>query len=337
VENNAFLDILEKANSPKEFNDLCDDFFLFDYENIESKIDSNTHLNETYAGEELLESALNTSWYDYYLMIKYLKNNNLTLLDLGASYCKGSLLSSLLKFDNIHSVEIVKERIQFAKDTAKRLKLNEELYIHGDALTTDLSLFDVFFIYQPVGRLLNSLLNKLCENQVAKKLWLVESHGDLINRVTFDNRFTNEQSLLKFSSKRHDPNLYQFQIQDIKKRSELYFEDQFYQAKIVKMQSTNLILGNFEWVTKINSSDIDYLDKDPCVNLNDRRFNLYSKEDRIIDFSPKLTLFQEKYINELEITYNGKTQKILKVITLPEEGLELCSSGFVGKEILESI
>jgi len=329
-----FSQVLSQEKTPKVFNDLCDQFFNFNYQQTEKSIPKNNQSIETYEGERLDEQALNTSWFDYYQMINFLERENLTMLDLGASYAKGSLLSSLLGKNNIYSIEIVKERIDHAKEMAQKLKLNKNLFICDDATQFNMAPFDIVFLYQPVGKLLNTLLNRISETESLMKVWLVESHGDLINRVTFDNRFTDKVILFQLSSKRHDMNFYQFKNENQKKRQELTFEDKFYQAEFVEVQSTNPILGVFNWLTTSKKSYIDYLEETPTINLNGRRFKLNCAHDKIVNFSPKLTVFQKKYINKDIILYKEKEQKILKVISAPEEGLELSSNGFISKECL---
>ncbi|WP_372655391.1 class I SAM-dependent methyltransferase, partial [Halobacteriovorax sp.] len=201
---NLFKDQLLLARDPAQFNEICSSFFNYNYTSVEEKLTNSSADPQLYLNEQLREEALNTSWYDYYQLIKYSKNQ---VLDVGSGYSKGTLLALTLGYKNFYSVEFVPERIQWAKIKAQELDLDTSFFFSGDALNIDFSKYEIFLVYQPTGRFLTRFLNSLTQFE-NKEIWAIESHGDLIHRLDLDSRLIDKSALLELSAKRHDNTIY---------------------------------------------------------------------------------------------------------------------------------
>jgi hypothetical protein len=322
------FDQIYTLKSPSEINDFCDSFFSLGYQDVESKLTSDNELDSTYSGENLQEEALNTSWADYFLMITYLKDKNLKMLDLGSAYSKGTLLCEVMGIDTITSVEIVSERVQESKRVLERLNLSSDRVLNMDALSIDLDSFDVYFLYQPVSFFLTKLLHKI-SLQKTKKLWAIESHGDLINRISLDSRFNQRKKLLDFSSARHNQGLYEFVIDNSDLNELSILEDKLYKAKCALIRTEVKNIGPIEWLLPTSSVEIDYLNNEQAIYLNGRKFLSSCCNDVILEIDPVLNSSWQKYIEKSYITYNGREQKVLKHIVKPENTIELSKDGIV--------
>lgn len=321
---NKFKDQILKVKDPNIFNKICNEFFQYDYESIENKLTTSQADPQLYLTETLREEALNTSWYDYYQLITCSRKK---VLDVGSGYSKGTLLALTLGYNHFHSVEFVKERVQWAIDKAKELNLDISLFQCANALSIDLSSYDNFLIYQPTGRLLSEFINKLSVNE-NKEVWAIESHGDLIFRLEGDPRLINKEPLLTLSSKRHDQIVYSFKTKNSPLTPILKFENCLYSEKYIEVSDYNSIYGSFKWITSTKNAVIDYINGNATLEINKKRIVL-KKELDSLKFISKLNDFQNKYLNERYIDFDEKKQRIIKVISSPENSLELSYSGKV--------
>ena len=315
-------------NSSTQVNEIFDNFFDIQYEQIEQQLEHGSYENSAYAGENLKEEALNTSWYDYLLMLRVLIQRNATMIDLGSGYSKGTLLSLALNEDRIISIELVKERIAQACSAAIKKDLRTDFFHQGDALNFDLSLYDTYFIYQPVSSFLSKLLDKISNNP-GSKIWAVESHGDLISRLEIDSRFTFKEEVLQLSSKRHHPSLFEYITNSSEKNSVITTESEAYESTCALIGSTLASIGEIKWLTGTSTLEIDYLDNLQTISINNRRFNSKNNSDEIIEFDPVLENDVQEYLKLTHIEYNGKVQKIMKHIIHPKNTIELSISGIV--------
>lgn len=223
--------LLNQFISLTELNDLSledvisienqlDDYFQLNYKDTE-----NTLLNiadnypiASYIESELENSALNNSYLDFYRIALALDIKNFeTFVDLGAGYCKAGLGIGLLNPSiNVMCLEFVKERVNRAKEASSKLTLPNTQFIVQDLLEEkiELPIANYYFIYLPNGKLLESLLRRL--KQLSKvsdfKLIIIESHGELVNRVLIESSWLiQEDIILQSSLSRHDNNIYIFQ------------------------------------------------------------------------------------------------------------------------------
>lgn len=329
-----FVSRLIVESDPSTFNSLCDDFFQYSYSSVESMLTESNSNPELYLENNLEEQALNTSWYDYYQMICLSKKLDITVLDIGSAYSKGTLLSLVLNFSNFTSVEVVSERINWAKKVAASLGLNTNKFIVSDSLEIDLSQFDVLYIYQPTGRFLTKLLDKVTRKNNQQYIWAVESHGDLIPRLDSDSRLTKKKVQLSFHAARHDRNLYSYSVIRNETSPFINFERALYSNRFVEVRDYNSIYGEFRWITKAEKGFVDFQNKTIVIELNGKRINVKEEDLSNFSFPASIGVFVMKYINSKKVIYKNKEQRIIRIITSPKNALELSSSGKVYEEQL---
>lgn len=209
---NKLIKLISQGESPDFFMESSqldkelDDYFGINYLKVEALIQEAPE----YIYKNHLSEALLTSYLDYYQILKELGPKKI-LCDLGAGYCRGSLLSekdpSLAK---CISIEVQKNRIEEALKLIedKSLLLNKNLL---DPLFK-LPIADAYFIYLPTGEVLNSIFRKIKEQNIEAVFYFIESHGDLIETVEFyPELFSELVSNLKVSSQRHDLKVYKYQ------------------------------------------------------------------------------------------------------------------------------
>lgn len=318
--------------SPDDFNEACDAFFDYQYESVENSIRRDESLPNLYLKNQLNEEALNTSWFDYRQIISLAIDNNLKVLDLGSAYSKGSLLAQAMGTNNFYSVEYIYERISWALKKANELGHQTKQYINADALNIDLSSYDVIFLYQPTGRFLSSLLNRVSQNN-GQIIWAVESHGDLIHRLKLDSRLSYMNNELKLASQRHDSFMHSFTVNTKPVNTIVQFENELYNSRYILFKSKNDIFGSFTWIKKANECYIDFIDGIATLNTGGARLKV-TKEHSNIEFTDKINQFQEWFLGKEYITYKGREQRIIKVISAPQDALELSLSGWVNKKDL---
>ena len=323
---NLRLNLLNKEAS--QINTICNNYFEFEISTTEIKLVSDSCSHETYTGNNLDESALNTSWADYYFMLMLLEENSLKMLDIGSSYSKGTLLSEALGLENIHSVELIEPRVNHSKEILKKMSLNGERIFNNDALEILYKDYDILFIYQPVSKFLSDLLTKASLENKAK-IWAIESHGDLINRIDLDSRFINKIELFKLASKRHLPYLYQYNLGSTEKNELVKVEETFYRSSVVLLESNITNFGKINWISKLNNSFIDYIENVQTISINNKRINIINSQERVLEFNPTLSQKDKNDIEKVNFVYNGKKQKILKHIVLPDNYIELQIDGIV--------
>lgn len=311
-----------------QVNAICDEYFSFDISAVEKTLAHDSKSDETYAGSNLDESALNTSWADYYSMIKLLSKNKLKMLDIGSAYSKGTLLSKALGARNISSVELVAPRVRATKSKLSELNLKLDEVYNADALNISFEEYDIFFIYQPVSKFLSDLLSKI-SNEQSKKIWVIESHGDLVNRIDLDSRFNNKFELIELNSKRHLPFLYQYDVKSSECCEMIENEINFYQSEKVLIETEIINFGKIKWLSTLENSFIDYIEGIQTISINNRRINSNNTIDRILKFNPTLSAQNEMRIKQNNFKYNGKYQKILKCIIEPKDYLELSIDGII--------
>ena len=220
-----------KSLSITELNDLSvdqvislekqlDEFFQLKYKEIESKLLSqkNNYSSDSYIENELESNALNNSYLDFYKMALSLNiQEHESFVDLGAGYCKAGLSISLFNPNiKVQCLEFVKERVLSAREASKKLDKHNAHFIVQDLLDHQLELpiANYYFIYLPNGKLLESLLKrlKLISKSFSFKLIVIESHGELVNRIRLESSWLEPpQSKLKTMLPRHDNQIYVFQ------------------------------------------------------------------------------------------------------------------------------
>lgn len=159
--------------------------------------------------QDLTNEALSTSYFDYYKIFKFLGGGK-TLIDLGAGFCRGTLLAHLLN-ENLRciSLEIDHSRIQPAKSF---LSTRSKDLIQGDIFGPSLpglQQADALFLYLPAGKLFYQILKHLLEGKRSLIIIAIESHGQLIPHLDlFPSLFKHKMVLAQTAVDRHDRNIY---------------------------------------------------------------------------------------------------------------------------------
>lgn len=157
--------------------------------------------DELYANIDM--RALSTSYLDYYQVLNDLGSNK-TLMDLGAGYCRGTFLASIINKECI-SIEIDKNRSFAAKIKYPNRVLNLDLKLN------ELPKADAYFIYLPWGDVTNNILRSIYEVNKSCTLYVIESHGDFIENLSLYKEFVVEEHF-NTSSKRHDSKIYKYRF-----------------------------------------------------------------------------------------------------------------------------
>jgi hypothetical protein len=185
-----------------EFDRRFDQFFKVDYEKSEKGITR----TEQYIYPGLKDSALLTSYLDYFQIYGDVPIGA-TIVDLGAGYCRGSMLFNNLKDKRCISVECEESRVEAA------LSSSPEDIIVADLLDKkfELPLSEYYFIYLPVGVVLYEIIKKVIDQKIEATFYIIESHGDLVNYLLMQSEiFTLVDKPFKTSVVRHDPFIYKF-------------------------------------------------------------------------------------------------------------------------------
>ncbi|WP_034729817.1 hypothetical protein [Bacteriovorax sp. BSW11_IV] len=174
------------------------------------------HLKDSYTDNELSMNALNTSFADWYVLLKHI-NHDETLIDLGSGYSKGSILSALYEnVANVESYEYILERVNSSKKALRSLELSDKT-IHHQNLLTNFPEGKNYFMYLPASvfteKMLTHLFEIACKHQIC--LYAVESHGDFINLLK-SKKWLNLKEKLSLKTPRHDPSIYIFNSLDPK-------------------------------------------------------------------------------------------------------------------------
>lgn len=198
-----------------KFDSKLDKEFGIQYVKQESEI--KIEKEEVY--QDHLSEALLTSYLDYHQIFIDLGPNK-TIVDIGAGYCRGSLLATDPSYKiKCISYEIVKERVEAAVRHSKSVFIAD---ITKDSF--DLPKCDALFLYIPTGNILNTLLKKIIYSSLeGVYVYVIESHGDFVDNVNFYRDFLQKVDChLKTSTQRHDQNIYKFKIHSLTKVREIY-------------------------------------------------------------------------------------------------------------------
>lgn len=158
---------------------------------------------------ELDAAALSTSYLDYYRLLSYLGRDQV-LVDLGAGYCRGTLLAEYMGLAKCLSLELSEDRIESAK--AACIKIDGDLsWIRlADLATFSLPIGDLYYLYFPLNRVFLRLIKEL--QNINAKVAVCESHGDVIPFMD-QLKFKNKQLLYQTASSRHDSHVYLYQLE----------------------------------------------------------------------------------------------------------------------------
>lgn len=168
-----------------------------------------------FSESEIDKDALNTSYFDFYLISKKL-NNEGTFFDMGAGYCRSGFFFSLYKEKVIHVTcyEVTKERSQFLDNYLKTYKgqssiclMNKDLFMLDETPHAD-----TFFFYFPLGEDLKKLMMAIVEENENSLIVCIESHGDFITYLNEEVIGCELYVEIKSIMPRHNPTICLYKI-----------------------------------------------------------------------------------------------------------------------------
>ncbi len=302
----TILDLIENPNIERTSaldNDL-DDFFQLDIKNTENII---KNLDESaYVG--LDPRALLTSYVDYYQILKSIEINE-TLVDLGAGYSRGSIISQFLKLGSCISLEYVKQRVLSAQNSLELINGDISSIRCVDLREASIPDEKYYFLYFPKGPVLYKILMSLFElaKTSPRYLFVCESHGDVMEYL---DMFSNIEKVaaMDVSQPRHKNEIVKYKITPLPK--ELNYKE--YLAEFLLCHSKeNLFLvidcsfhnfdGPIKWYVPIGEVELIIHNAKQC---------LYYKDSRIIELDGEESL--SKIISDEKISEYYKSQKSFK-------------------------
>lgn len=174
-------------------------------ENPKNLDDQNLYL------ESLPSLALNTSWFDIYKLLKLVesKNPHATICDLGAGNCRMAIIAKLF-FPTIRviSVEPIKQRMLRAQEICQDSH-NLFYSCYFEDLSEEIS-FDFIFLYFPNGDVFEKILRIIKKLKFDFTILAIESHGEMIHRLSFEKSWLERNEEFKLIAPRHRDHLFSF-------------------------------------------------------------------------------------------------------------------------------
>lgn len=164
---------------------------------------------------DLPNVALSTPYSDYYQILNDIEQGE-TLLDIGAGYCRGSLLSSYLNLNKCRSVEVVEYRVEQGRNALSKLGGDLSLINNADLIQELIEPADNYYLYFAKGRVFYKILRDIVVHAYNQdqKIYVCESHGDILD-FFFALKNIEKIGRLKSSAKRHCPYIYKFLIRSM--------------------------------------------------------------------------------------------------------------------------
>ncbi len=283
------------------FDKQLDRLFYPNLKDAESQVSSGNP--EVYAG--LNEQALLTSYLDYFQILQDLPRGEI-LVDLGAGYARGTLLSEYLGLNSCLSLELSEHRVNCAKDGLQSIGACSEKVICTDLGAAELPQAYGYYLYFPVGKVLNQVLAKLFKMARKQKeifLYACESHGELLD---FLNGLEGilEVKRFKTSLQRHHNEIVKYKIKPIapdihwqQNIGNWFIQQQERSLGLVFNYYHPLLKKEVEWLQRFEDLElITYQRRPTFQDRFGRRIDLYNKEylKRVIALEDEI----EKYFSQ---------------------------------------
>ena len=161
---------LAKSKDTRELINLCDELDeFFGLERAQVKSVDKDHY------PELLPHALNTSYFDYFNLLKLVPGGE-QLVDLGAGAGRGSVLSCFLELAICISYEIEISRVDILRRALHKFS-KSEFAIQGDLADLSFPKAKHYYLYFPRNKTAYFVLRELSHRDCT--LYVCESHGDM--------------------------------------------------------------------------------------------------------------------------------------------------------------
>jgi hypothetical protein len=154
-----------------------------------------------YEYADLNNTALNSSYIDLMHFLKVFDGNE--ILDVGAGCGRlGFVIGLLYPHINYYASEISSTRIEALEHFRMQFNLPNLHIYRGDYLSDQhLLQVDALYLYLP-WEMIHQIMLKLIESEKSKTLWVVESHGDVIDQLE-SRPYLRRLQQLKLTIPRH--------------------------------------------------------------------------------------------------------------------------------------
>ena len=268
---------------------------------------------------DLENEALLTSYHDYLKIFSNLGDGK-TIIDLGAGFCRGTLIANYLNLNiKCLSVEIDFERVNPA---IKYLDSNEEVYC-GDIMDDSYKLpmqTDAIFLYIPSGLLLYRVFELLTQLGKEVIIYVIESHGQLISNLDLlPSIFKGKEVIDSVYNSRHDSHIYRYIYDPSAILSK--FEKETYQLMMASLNKNFELHTNGElgvWLAP--SFGMEFLE------FNGQIYIQTIKPNRLLNWDGLKISIHNK--SKLCKWFESQGKEVLKVYMNPKK-IELLSGKFV--------
>lgn len=194
-----------KAENVQTLDKSLDAFFKLPPEDCVD--DSNPYLYG-----QLGLAALQTSYLDYQTILNELEPHE-TLVDLGAGYGRGTFLAHAQNRKCI-SIELSSQRYEIARSRGVELGIDPRLFICADLSSHPLPMAEAYYLYFPNNSVLLEILSKLylLNPRRAIRLFVTESHGDLLPTIEMFKGVFKLVKTFPTSLPRHHSQIHCFQV-----------------------------------------------------------------------------------------------------------------------------
>lgn len=164
--------------------------------------------NALYRG--LPDEALSTPFKDYHSILCDLDQGDI-LIDLGAGYCKGSLLAETLGMGRkCVSLELSPERAGAGSACLGSLGLESDTIRVFDLLRDPLPLERAYYVYLPLGGLIFRPIEALLKAGRSCWFYVSESHGDVLDFFDHLSGWFRPAGHLPGEAQRHKPGIHKY-------------------------------------------------------------------------------------------------------------------------------
>ncbi len=284
------------------------------YSIIESQVSAR---EGSYQGLE--EAALLTSLEDYNEIFRNLTDFS-TYIELGSGHGLGPVLfAHTFPTKKAFGIEFEQARLNESLRLKSSYNLENVDFVFGDLLTCEIPFGDLYFLYFPVGPVLDRILKILGESRSDLSLVAIESHGDLLPRLDREN-WLERYFEIPLRAARHYPNAVLYKKIHLKKPS---FDDYSFVENFFEIQDEDgsIWLGDsygMSWC-KENLYNLQFpprtINQDQILNILD--------EKNLTEFLKELISLRRKGPLSFETDRGILNGEIRKIFIRPDLKLEL--------------